>query len=105
MSMHKYFRILFHCTLENGIDCIYDWLFQKADEIYNKGYRNYPGNYIMVFLKGIMTCWEKNPLTHKSSDHTSFAESMSICIKSSETLNDNSNESEYLSDDLQGSIP
>jgi hypothetical protein len=86
--------------LKKGIDYVYNFQFDKADEIYIKLKKSYPEHPVIYLFKGMITYWENYPLLPTSSAHISYEEDLRSCIELSEKKNSPDNATEYLLADL-----
>ncbi len=82
--------------VKNGIDCVYNMEFAKANDAYRKISQMYPEHPVVVLFRGIMTYWENYPVLPTSQEHSSFEKDMLKCIGICEKNKDRTNETEFL---------
>ncbi len=86
--------------VKQDIDYIYNLQFDKAQDLYTKIIKSYPGHPIVYLLRGMMNYWQNYPLLHTSPSHVSFEEDMRECIRLSELNEKQEDRAEYLLSDL-----
>ncbi len=86
--------------VKKEIDCIYNFQFEEARQLYTRICRSYPEHPVVYLLRGMITYWENFPLLHTSSAGISFEEDMTRCIELSEKNNNPDYAAEYLLSDL-----
>ncbi len=68
-----------------GIDCVYNFDFNTAEEIFNNLNKSYPGHPVNYLLKGMLTYWKYYPLIPSSPETSIFENdlktSMELCKK------------------------
>jgi hypothetical protein len=62
--------------LYKEVDCINDFQFSQANEIYHKLKLTYPEHPVTYIIRGLMTYWENYPLTANSPMRKSFENDM-----------------------------
>jgi|WetSurMetagenome_2_1015567.scaffolds.fasta_scaffold17666_3 hypothetical protein len=78
------------------VDCIYDFKFTQANDIYHSIKSTYPEHPITYILRGLLTYWESYPLTVTSPGRISFESDMRHAIELSEKKSHTSDAGEYL---------
>lgn len=86
--------------IKKGIDDIYNFRFEEADDICNKISQSYPEHPIGYLFKGIITYWKNYPLLHSSQACAIYESDMRKCIELCETKHNSSDEGELLLADL-----
>ncbi|MDP4240417.1 MAG: hypothetical protein Q8904_13200 [Bacteroidota bacterium] len=86
--------------IRKNIDCIYNLQFNKAQEIYLKILKSYPGHPVVFLLRGLQTYWKNYPLQATNPAHISFEEDLRQCIRLSEKNKIADYEAEYLLNNL-----
>jgi hypothetical protein len=86
--------------LKKGIDYVYNFQFDKAEEVFTRLSNTFPGHPVVHLFKGMITYWENYPLLPTSPAHISYEEDLRSCIELSEKKNNPDNSTEDLLADL-----
>lgn len=62
--------------VSQGVDKMYNYEFEAAQEIFEEIYKSYPNHPVTPFLKGMLIYWQNSPLTVDSKAFTLFKENM-----------------------------
>lgn len=82
--------------IKKDVDLIYNFQFDKADEIYNNLRQTSPGHPLIYLLRGMSTYWKNYPLIPSSPVHSSFENDMRISIELSKDARNSPDKAEYL---------
>jgi hypothetical protein len=82
--------------VKRGVDSLYNFQFNYANDIYRTISQRYPDNPIVVAYKVILIYWENYPLLFGSPEQVSFEAEAKKCIGLCENYNNPSNEAEFL---------
>jgi hypothetical protein len=77
--------------VKKGIDYIYNFQFNNADEVSKELTRLYPGNPAIYLFNGLITYWKSYPLITTSPARTKFEADMRKCIELCDKNKDSSN--------------
>lgn len=86
--------------IKRGVDYIYNFQFDKAENVCNTISQSYTGHPITNLLRGMITFWKNYPLIPSSPAHVSFEKDMRRGIELSEKKHNPEYEAEYLLTDL-----
>lgn len=67
--------------VKKGIDYVYNFQFNKADNIRDELKKLFPGHPLTYLFKGMMTYWENYPLITTSAARETFEDDMRKCIE------------------------
>jgi hypothetical protein len=82
--------------IKRGVDYIYNYQFDKADNIYNNISKAYPEHPVVFLFKGMKTYWENYPIIPSSSAMASFEKDLRSCIELCEKSHNPDFDAEYL---------
>jgi hypothetical protein len=80
----------------SGVDCIYNFRFAEAHEIYRKIESAYPQHPMTFIFKGLMIYWENYPLTVSSVARESYEKTLKQAIRLCDKKPRPEDEAEYL---------
>jgi hypothetical protein len=83
-----------------GVDCIYNFRFDEAHEIYRKIESAYPQHPMTFIFKGLMIYWENYPLTVSSVAREPYEKTLKQAIRLCDRKPPPEDEAEYLLADL-----
>ncbi len=86
--------------IKSGVDCIYNFQFKQARNIYMEIKQSYPEHPIPYIFRALITYWENYPLLPDSPARQSFEDDLYTCIELSEKDFSPVNEAEYLMTNL-----
>ena len=82
--------------IKRGVDYIYNFQFNKADEIYKILNHDYPEHPVVLLFKGMKTYWENYPLLPSSPARSSFEKDLHTCIELCEEPHNAELDAEFL---------
>jgi hypothetical protein len=82
--------------VKRGVDYIYNFQFNKADDVYKKISQVYPEHPVVFLFKGMKTYWENYPLLPSSPSRATFEKDLRSCIELCENSHKPDVDTEYL---------
>lgn len=75
-------------SIIKGIDYVYNFEFDKAENIFNNLKKSYPGHPVLYLLDGMLTYWKNYPILTDSPGRSRFEDDLRTCIDLCKKNND-----------------
>ncbi|MBN1159109.1 MAG: hypothetical protein JXA61_06990 [Bacteroidales bacterium] len=86
--------------IKSGVDCVYNFQFDQANEVYRQVKMSYAGHPISYLFRALITYWENYPLIPGSPAVQSFEDDLYTCINLCNNEFPPEHEAEYLMTNL-----